>query len=137
MSDPRDPREPIPGLAGHDHPKTSKDVAVRGAVRFGTERAEVLRLIAESGSHGMNASEVAVILKQSPNQIATRFLDLRRTGWIIRDEAGMVDGEMTYRKRPTASGIGEGIVHVLHPLAHDPWRRLRMDMARAYAKAQS
>ena len=78
-------------------------------VEFGGQRHRVLQAVARAGSATSDA--VAQRLGLSPNQVATRLLELRTGGYLVRQRDD--DGE--YVTRPTSSGR-RGIVHVLTPV---------------------
>lgn len=104
-----DASRPTIGATGHGHPDTSRRAAVLGQVRFGTQKARLLSLIAGAGGDGMTAAEAAKRLGLSRNQTATRLGELREDGWVVRLETA--DGK--YVERATDTLGNTGIVHVL------------------------
>jgi DNA-binding transcriptional ArsR family regulator len=103
--------EQNPGKVGRDHPGTSKHAA--SVPRFGSQRWTVLDVLAENGSHGATAAEVATaIAGVSPNQVATRLLELREAGLAAR--ARSEDGG--WLRRQTSAAGTKGAVHVITAL---------------------
>lgn len=92
------------GQVGRHHPETSRDAARRPGKR--SEGVRVLRWLRAYGP--ANAGVVAEALGRSPNQIATRLLELRRAG--LAERLRGEDGEWVTALTPTGSS---GIVHVV------------------------
>lgn len=78
-----------PGKVGRDHPATATDAATRGRFRFGTQRHQVLAALTRGDA---TAHTVAQRVGLTPNQCATRLLELREAGLVdfVRDDTGQV-----------------------------------------------
>lgn len=81
------------GKVGRKHPETSYATA---AVRRGTQRHKVLLALVEHPD-GATADTVSIMLKYSPNQIATRLGELRQGGYVTykTDDFGEAEEQRT------------------------------------------
>ncbi len=97
------------GKVGHNHPTTSKRAATK-TMRRGTERHECLAAFMEAGSNGLTALEAKRAYDgRSPNQTATRILELREVGYLMDtgEERTTTRGNTGKVWRITPAGIAE------------------------------
>ena len=99
----RDPLGDDFGKVGRDHPDTSKVAARNASVRH--QKQQLLELVRAAGDDGLTCFEAAPRLGVSPNQTATRMMELREQGLVWRD----IEGPEA-RKRPTTPG-NKGFIH--------------------------
>lgn len=90
---------PDVGKTGHDHPATSHAAARRANVTG--QRARVLDCLLKVGPYGLTARAIAMRLNLSPNQTATRLMELREADEVVR----------LHQTRDTGTG-SKGHVHV-------------------------
>lgn len=88
----------VGGKVGADHPNTSR-VAASGDKR--PQRVRLLQVLAAAGPSGLTCYEAAAKLGLTPNQTATRMMELREAGDAVRTRA----------ERATTPG-NHGLVHV-------------------------
>lgn len=81
------------GLTAHHHPATSH--AAAKVTNAGAQRDRLLALLDEHPA-GLTCYEAAALMHMSPNQVATRMMELRQTGLAVRLKAS--------RPTPKASG---------------------------------
>lgn len=116
-----DPRQVGGGKVGHRHPDQARRAAA--TVRVGSQLDALLKIVYYQD--GVTSSEAAPALSTrvghpvSPNQTATRMLELRERGLV---EAG-TDGDGHPEMRPTSTG-NTGQVWVVTDLGRDEIRRL-------------
>jgi hypothetical protein len=92
------------GKVGRRHPGTSRDAA-----KMPGKRSQAVRLLRLLASHGaMNAGQAASRLGKSPNQTATRMLELREAGLAAR----LLDADGNVVQAGTPMG-GRGEVHTV------------------------
>lgn len=70
------------GKVGHDHPGTSHRAARNANVKG--QKARLLALLVEAGADGLTCFEAAPLLGISPNQTATRMMELREARLVAR-----------------------------------------------------
>lgn len=98
---PTDAERAMPGIGGKvgaNHPNTSR-VAAQGDKR--PQRVRLLQVLAAAGPSGLTCYEAAAKLGLTPNQTATRMMELREAGDAVRTRA----------ERQTTPG-NHGHVHV-------------------------
>lgn len=109
-----DPTAPQLGKFGAGHPETSRRAAVLAYPRSGSQRAAILDAMAhrlsEGQPEGLTAYEASAIIGRSPNQTATRMLELREQGWIRHNG----------QERATTPG-NTGLVHVFTDDGRRQW----------------
>lgn len=72
------------------------------APKAGSQRSQILQALLDNPDRGITAYEAADVIGRSPNQAATRLLELREQGWV----------EHNGEERATTPG-NTGLVHVL------------------------
>ena len=88
------------GKVGANHPATSYRAARTANVRG--QKARLLEFVRDAGMGGLTCYEASSLLGVSPNQTATRMMELREMGLVRRLDA----------TRPTTPG-NHGHVHVI------------------------
>lgn len=69
------------GKVGNDHPSNAKRSA--RITEAGSQRAFLLRLVAEAGEEGLTSFHAAPEMGMSPNQVATRMGELREANLVL------------------------------------------------------